>query len=80
VVGNELIPLIGDEAFTPAEFNALSDVPPELEWLANITNLKTRRAYKIDVGEFSAFTGLHEPVQQRTVTCAHVIAWRKYDA
>jgi hypothetical protein len=33
-------------------------VPPELEWLANITNPKTRRAYRIDVSEFSAFTGL----------------------
>ena len=31
---------------------------PEIEWLANITNRKTRRAYKIDVGEFSRFAGL----------------------
>jgi hypothetical protein len=36
-------------SLTPAQFAALSDVPPELEWLANITNAKTRRAYKIDV-------------------------------
>jgi hypothetical protein len=32
----------------------LAEVPPELEWLANITNEKTRRAYKLDVGEFFA--------------------------
>ena len=29
------------------------------------------------MGEFSAFTGLHNPVELRTVTRAHVIAWRK---
>jgi site-specific recombinase XerD len=52
-------------------------VPPEIEWLANITNPKTRRAYKNDVSEFSAFTGLRNPVELRTVTRAHVIAWRK---
>ena len=68
---------IGKETLTPAQFSGLTDVPPELEWLANITNPKTRRAYKIDVSEFSAFTGLHEPAQLRTVTRAHVIAWRK---
>jgi integrase/recombinase XerD len=64
-------------SLTAAQYEHLSDVPPELEWLANITNKKTRRAYKIDVGEFSVFTGLTEPVQLRTVTRAHVIAWRK---
>jgi site-specific recombinase XerD len=52
-------------------------VPPEIEWLANITNPKTRRAYKNNVSEFSAFTGLRNPVELRTVTRAHVIAWRK---
>ncbi len=43
---------------TPAQFGDLADVPPELEWLANLTNPKTRRAYKIDVEEFIAFAGL----------------------
>ena len=64
-------------SLTAAQYEHLSDVPPELEWLANITNKKTRRAYKIDVAEFSTFTGLTEPAQLRTVTRAHVIAWRK---
>ena len=45
--------------------------------MANLTNPKTRRAYRNDVGEFSSFTGLHNPVELRTVTRAHVIAWRK---
>src|SRR6202166_2953670 len=65
-------------ALTPAQFDDLADVPPELEWLANITNPKTRRAYKNDVGEFSAFTGLRQPAELRTITRAHVIAWRKH--
>jgi integrase/recombinase XerD len=65
-------------ALTPAQFGDLADVPPELEWLANITNPKTRRAYKNDVGEFSDFTGLRQPAELRTITRAHVIAWRKH--
>ena len=44
-------------SLTRAQFEQLADVPPEEEWLANITNLKTRRAYKEDVREFIAFTG-----------------------
>ena len=36
-------------SLTPAQFEQLADIPPEEEWLANITNLKTRRAYKEDV-------------------------------
>jgi hypothetical protein len=43
---------------TPAQYGQLAEVPPELEWLANLTNPKTRRAYKIDVEEFIAFAGL----------------------
>jgi hypothetical protein len=40
-------------ALTPAQFGDPANVPPELEWLAIITNpKKTRRAYKNDVGEF----------------------------
>ncbi len=38
---------------TPAQFDQLADVPPELEWLANITNPKTRPAYKNDVANSS---------------------------
>jgi integrase/recombinase XerD len=64
-------------SLTPAQYGDLADVPPELEWLANITNPKTRRAYKIDVSEFSAFSGLRGPAELSTVTRAHVIAWRK---
>jgi site-specific recombinase XerD len=65
-------------ALTPAQFGDLADVPPELEWLANIANPKTRRAYKIDVEEFSAFTGIRQPTELRSITRAHIIAWRKH--
>ena len=69
--------VISKQTLTPAQFSDLADVPPELEWLANITNPKTRRAYQVDVEEFSIFTALRAPAELRTVTRAHVIAWRK---
>ena len=62
---------------TAAQYGDLADVPPEIERLANITNPKTRRAYTIDVSEFSAFAGLGGPAELRSVALAHVIAWRK---
>lgn len=75
-MSSDLVPA-SQRALTALQFAGLSDVPPELEWLANITNAKTRRAYKRDVSEFSSFTGLTEPTQIRAITRAHVIAWRK---
>jgi integrase/recombinase XerD len=75
-MAKDLVP-VKTRALTAAQYDHLADVPPEIEWLANITNKKTRRAYKIDVAEFSSFIGLTEPTQMRTVTRAHVIAWRK---
>ena len=62
---------------TPGQFTDLAAIPPELEWLANLTNPKTRRAYKIDVEEFIAFAGLGGIAGLRAVTRAHIIAWRK---
>jgi integrase/recombinase XerD len=55
----ELVP-VQKQALTRAEFARLAEVPPEEEWLANITNGKTQRAYKNDVREFIARTGLHD--------------------
>jgi integrase/recombinase XerD len=75
-VVSDLVP-IGKEFLTPAEFQKLADVPPEMEWLANITNEKTRRFYKRDVEEFSRFAGLNAPAELRTVARSHIIAWRK---
>ena len=71
-----LIP-VKKTALTPGQFEKLADVPPEIEWLANITNEKTRRAYQNDVSEFSHFLGLRKPEDFRTVTRSHVIDWRE---
>src|SRR6202162_3332068 len=72
----DLVPL-KKHSLTRAQFEQLADVPPEEEWLANITNLKTRRAYKEDVREFIAFTALQHYMGLRSVGRSHVIAWRK---
>src|SRR5271163_5086236 len=61
---------------TSAEFHRLADVPPEVEWFANLTSRATRRAYEDAVGDFVRFTGIARPEEFRTVTRAHVIAWR----
>lgn len=59
------------------EFQKLSDVPPEVEWFANIDNKRTRRAYQSDITDFMNFVGIDRPEEFRVVTRAHVIAWRK---
>jgi site-specific recombinase XerD len=61
---------------TAEDFLRLSDVPPEVEWFANLTNPNTRRAYEKAVKDFMQFTGIIRPEEFRTVTRAHVIAWR----
>jgi hypothetical protein len=64
-------------SLTPEQYRDLADLPPELEWLANITNPKTRRAYKVDVADFRAFSHLSYTESLRPVVRSHVIAWRK---
>jgi integrase/recombinase XerD len=62
---------------TAAEFQSLADVPPEVEWFANIENENTRRAYKSDVHDFMRFSGIHQAEEFRLVKRSHLIAWRK---
>jgi integrase/recombinase XerD len=66
----------GGRPLTAAEFHRLADVPPEVEWFANLTNPNTRRAYEAAVRDFVIFAGIQRPEEFRTVTRAHVIAWR----
>jgi integrase/recombinase XerD len=74
-----LIPaLVAPPSLTSAQFLTLADVPPEIEWFANLTNANTRRAYQQDIEDFMAFAGLRQPEQFRAVTRAHVIAWRDH--
>jgi integrase/recombinase XerD len=60
-----------------SEFQRLRDVPALIQWLANIENGNTRRAYQSDIEDFLRFVGIHQPEELRTVSRAHVIAWRK---
>jgi site-specific recombinase XerD len=62
---------------TQAQFQGLRDLPPEVEWFANIDNPRTRAAYQQDLREFSHFVGIQQPEEFRSVTRAHVLAWRK---
>jgi integrase/recombinase XerD len=61
---------------TAAAFFALADVPPEMEWFANLGNPATRRCYETALKDFMSFTGIERPEEFRTVNRAHVIAWR----
>jgi hypothetical protein len=49
-------------------------VPPELEWFANLDNPRTRRAYRLDLQDFTAFADVERPEEMRQVTRAHLIA------
>ena len=64
-------------ALSAKEFFDLADVPPEIEWFANITNPQTRRAYQNDLKDFMRFARISNPEVFRVVTRAHLIAWRK---
>jgi site-specific recombinase XerD len=70
-----LVP-INKSGLTRAQFERLADIPLEEEWLRNIQNEKTQRAYRQDVREFVAFTGLQSFEQLRSIARSHVIAWR----
>jgi integrase/recombinase XerD len=65
-----------DRLLTAAEFQKLADVPPEVEWFGNLSNRHTRRAYENAVKDFVRFAGIFRPEEFRTVTRAHLIAWR----
>ena len=72
----EIAPARVSRLLTTAEFHRLADVPPEVEWFANLSNPSTRRAYENAVKDFMRFTGIERPAEFRTVTRAHIIAWR----
>jgi integrase/recombinase XerD len=72
----EIAPARVSRLLTAAEFHRLADVPPEAEWFANLSNPSTRRAYENAVKDFMRFAGIVRPEEFRTVTRAHIIAWR----
>ena len=70
-------PAAAGRLLTREEFQRLAEVPPAVEWFANIDNPNTRRAYENDVRSFAKFVGIQAPDDMRKVSRAHVIAWRK---
>lgn len=64
----------GARFLTAHEFQRLAEVPPEVEWFANITNRSTRRAYENAIKDFIRFAGIRRPEEFRTVTRAHANA------
>lgn len=66
----------GPRMLSADQFRRLAEVPTVIEWLANAGNPRTRRAYSHHVKDFADFVGIREPGEFRTVTRAHVIAWR----
>ena len=73
---DQVTPARVSRLLTAAEFHRLADVPPEVEWFANLSNPSTRRAYENAIRDFMRFTGIARPEEFRTVTRAHIIAWR----
>ena len=65
-----------ERKLTDAQFQGLENVPPEVEWFANILNANTRRMYENTVREFMTFLGIERPEEFRLVTRAHCIAYR----
>ena len=65
-----------ERALTAAQFQGLAEIPPELEWFANLKSAKTRQEYANDLGDFRRYVGIDTPEEFRLVTRAHVIAWR----
>jgi integrase/recombinase XerD len=72
----QIAPARVSRMLTADEFQRLAEVPPEVEWFANLTNAHTRRAYENAVKDFMRFAGIVRSEEFRTVTRAHVIAWR----
>jgi hypothetical protein len=63
---------------TAAEFHQLADVPPEVEWFANLSNPSTRRAYENAVRDFMRFTGIRPAgrISHRDPCAYHRVARR----
>jgi integrase/recombinase XerD len=75
-IPTEISPARISRLLNAAEFHQLADGPTEVEWFANISNPNTRRVYENAVKAFMRFTGIVRPEEFRTVTRAHIIAWR----
>ncbi|NGZ96217.1 MAG: integrase [Nitrospira sp. WS110] len=73
---NLALPSPASSQLTTEQFRTLAAVPPENEWFANLGNKGTRRVYEPVIRDFMRFAGITTPEEFRSVTRAHVIAWR----
>ena len=71
-----LVPSLSPTQLPAARFAALAEMPPENEWFTNLGNKGTRRVYEPVIRDFMRFHGITTQSEFRTVTRAHVIAWR----
>lgn len=60
-----------------ALFDRLEQVPPHTEWLANLTNPCTRRAYRADIEDFFASIGAAGDADLGRIQRGHVLHWRR---
>ena len=73
---NQITSQATSSILTATQFQKLAEIPPELEWLANIENTHTKKAYQRDVRSFMGCVGIEQTGEMIKVTRAHVIAWR----
>jgi len=76
-MADQLVPL-SPHRLTSAPFQALSDIPPEAEWFANLRNRHTRENYERDIRQFNPFDGNGSVDKLREVNRPHVLAWRDH--
>ena len=60
-----LVPVVPGRLLTAEQFQRLGDVPPEVEWFANLSSPATRRAYEHALQDFMKFTGIAQAAEFR---------------
>jgi hypothetical protein len=65
-------------SLTASQFQTLTEVLPEIEPFANLTEPNTRQAYHQDIQGFMAFEGLRTPKHFHDATRAHVLVSRNH--
>jgi site-specific recombinase XerD len=76
-----LVPIclhIAPASLIASQFQTLTEVLPEIEGFANLTNPNTCRTYQHGIQDFVAFSSLRMPEQFHDATRAHVIACRDH--
>lgn len=68
---------VTERRLTSSEFQTLNEIPHFIEWLSNLPNPNTRRAYQADLISFMRFVGIEKPRDFGEISRAHLIAWRK---